>query len=55
MTHHNKMDQESALLGHKTIGLSYPNSWDVKDLCMNQADCFGAVREELFTGEHNSL
>jgi hypothetical protein len=45
-----------ARAGHNVIGLSYPNSWTVDELCADDPDlnCDRNLRGEIFTGENIS-
>jgi hypothetical protein len=45
-----------AMRGYHVIGLSYPNDWTVNSLCdpTGDPDCFGAVRDEVVTGQDRS-
>lgn len=44
--------ERAARRGFHAIGLRYPNSWTVNDLCdgSGDADCFEKVRREIFDG-----
>lgn len=48
--------EQAARSGYYAIGLRYPNSWTVSDLCAptRDPDCFGAVRLEILDGEDRS-
>lgn len=48
--------EQAARSGYHVIGLRYPNSWTVNDLCAPTRDpeCFGAVRREILDGEERS-
>lgn len=48
--------QEIAAAGNHVIGLRYPNSWTVLDLCNTAADlaCFEDVRREIIDGTDRS-
>ncbi|MBX9746998.1 MAG: hypothetical protein K2X34_08860 [Hyphomonadaceae bacterium] len=43
----------AARLGHRVIGLTYPNSWTIDQLCANSPDpdCDRKVRIEIITGQ----
>jgi hypothetical protein len=40
--------------GTSIIGLSYPNEPSVRDLCRNDSECYGKVREEVIYGADTS-
>jgi len=46
----------AARLGHRVIGLTYPNSWTIDQLCSGNADvdCDRKVRIEIITGQDTS-
>jgi len=46
--------KEIALLGYPSIGLRYPNSWSLQDLCGNDGLCFGKIRQEIQFGDNLS-
>lgn len=43
----------AARMGHNTIGLTYPNSWTVDQLCSGDSDvnCDRKLRQEIITGQ----
>lgn len=45
--------REAAHLGYYSVGLNYPNSISVGKLCKRERDpdCYGAVRQEVFSGQ----
>jgi hypothetical protein len=48
--------EQAARAGYHAIGLRYPNSWTINELCAPSGDllCFGAVRLEILSGEDRS-
>jgi pimeloyl-ACP methyl ester carboxylesterase len=48
--------QQAASLGYPVIGLRYPNSWTVRDLCLQSldCDCHEKIRLEILDGAHRS-
>lgn len=48
--------EQAARAGYHAIGLRYPNSWTINDLCSAAPDllCFGAVRLEILDGADHS-
>jgi hypothetical protein len=48
--------EQAARRGYHAIGLRYPNSWTINNLCAPSHDllCFGAVRLEILDGEDRS-
>jgi len=48
--------EEAAKLGYHAIGLSYPNSWTVEQLCLGSSDvnCYEQVRSEIIEGVDHS-
>jgi hypothetical protein len=52
--HYTALLHEAATLGHRALGLAYPNQPSLFELCGEDANCYEFARHEIFDGQDRS-